>query len=149
MNRNIAASFALGVPTFAVVLGKRVRAGPRARALTARIAATKRRLLAGGVMREVEWRQKTGPIDVRGRQGVSTQMIDAFIEQRPALDRSRIDTNRADDTVLIVLDPLAIIDSDTFRWGDPPHTYSVKKVDGVIKDETTGTRYASEVTVIR
>ena len=47
-------------------------------------------------------------------------MIDAFIEQRPALDRSRIDTNRADDTVLIVLDPLAIIDSDTFRWGDPP-----------------------------
>ena len=144
---DVAASFALGVPTFAVVLGKRVRAGARARALTARIAATKRTLLAGGLLRSIQWRRKTGPIDVRGRQGVSTQMIDAFIEQRPALDRSRIDTNRADDTVLIVLDPVAIIDTDTFRWGD--HTYSVKKVDGIVQDEETGVRFASEVTVIR
>ena len=115
--------------------------------LTRSIAATKRRLLKGGLLQPIEWRRKTGPIDVRGRQGVSTTLIDALIEQRPALDRDRIDTERVDDTVLTILDPVAIIDSDTFRWGD--HTYSVKSIDGVIKDETTGTRYASEVTMIR
>ena len=117
--------------------------------LTRSIAATKRRLLKGGLLQPIEWLRKTGPIDVRGRQGVSTTLIDALIEQRPALDRDRIDTDRADDTVLTILDPLAITDSDLFRWGDPVETYSVKKVDGVIKDETTGTRYASEVTVVR
>ena len=119
----------------------------RADAITARVASTKRRLLAGGMLREVEWLRKTGPIDVRGRQAVSTTLIDAFIEQRPALDRDRIGTDRADDTVLTILEPLAIIDSDTFRWGD--NTYSVKKVSGLIKDETTGVRFSSEVTVIR
>ena len=147
MNRNIVAAFALGSPTFAVVLGKRVRAGARARALTARIAAVKKRLLYGGVMREVEWRRKTGPIDVRGRQGVSTTLIDALIEQRPGLERDRIATERVDDTVLTILDQLAIIDSDTFRWGE--HTYSVKAIDGLLQDEETGTRFFSTVTVIR
>ena len=78
---------------------------------------------------------------------MTTTLIDAFIEQRPALDRSTLDTERADDTVLTILDPLAITDEHFFRWGD--HTYRVKAVDGLIKDETTGTRYASEVTVIR
>ena len=116
-------------------------------AITRTIAATKRRLLAGGALREIEWLRKRGPIDVRGRQGVSTTLIDALIEQRPVLDRDRIATDRADNTVLTILEPVAIIDTDTFRWGD--HTYSVSKIDGVIKDETTGTRYASVVTVIR
>ena len=146
---NIAASFALGVPSFAVVLSKRVRVGPKARAITARIALLKRRLLTGGMMREIEWRQKAGPIDTRGRQGVSTTLIDAVIEQRPGLDHDRFTTERADNTVLIILDPVAIIDSDTFRWGDPPHTYSVKSVDGLLKDENDMTRYASEVVLIR
>ena len=146
---DVAASFALGVPSFAVVLGKRVRAGPKARALTARIAATKRRLLTGGALREVEWRRRTGEPDVRGRYAVTTTLIDAFIEQRPALDRSRIDTNRADNTVLTILDPLAIIDSDTFRWGDPPTTHKVSKIDGLLQDEDTGVRYSSEVTLTR
>ena len=146
---NIKASFALGVPSFAAVLGKRVRAGPKARALTARIAATKRRLLAGGVMREIEWLRKTGPIDVRGRQGVSTTLIDALIQQRPALDRDRGATDRDDDTVLTILDPLAILDSDTFRWGEPISTYSVSKVSGIVQDEDTGVRFFSVVTVIR
>ena len=118
-------------------------------AITARIAASKRRLLAGGVLQEVAWRRRTGEPDVRGRQAVTTTLIDALIEQRPALDRDRIHTDRADDTVLTILDPIAVMDTDTFRWGDPPDTYSVKKISGVIKDETTGTRYASEVTVIR
>ena len=121
----------------------------RADAITARVASTKRRLLAGGMLREIEWRQKAGPIDRRGRQGVSTTLIDAFIEQRPALDRDRIGTELADDTVLTILEPVAIIDSDTFRWGDPPHTYSVKAVDGLLQDEDTGIRFSSEVTVIR
>ena len=145
----IAASFALGVPSFSVVLGKRVRAGPKARALTARIAAVKKRLLYGGVMREIEWLRKTGPIDVRGRQGVSTTLIDAFIEQRSAVDRDRLSTDRADDTVLIILDQVAITDSDTFRWGDPPHTYSVKSIDGLLQNEITGVRFSSEVTLTR
>ena len=84
---------------------------------------------------------------MRGRYAVTTTLIDALIEQRPALDRDRIDTDRADDTVLTILDPLAIVDSDTFRWGD--HTYRVSKIDGVIKNESTGVRFSSEVTVIR
>ena len=118
-------------------------------ALTRTIAANKRRLLAGGVLQEVAWRRRTGEPDVRGRQSVSTTLIDAFIEQRPALDRDRIHTDRADDTVLTILDPLAITDTDTFRWGDPPDTYKVKKISGLVQDEETGTRYSSEVTVIR
>ena len=76
-------------------------------------------------------------------------MIDALIEQRPALDRSTIDTDRADNTVLIILDPVAITDTDTFRWGNPAHTYKVKAIDGVIQNEGTGVRFSSEVTVIR
>ena len=118
-------------------------------ALTARIAASKRRLLAGGALQPVEWLQRTGERDVRGRQAVTTTVLDAFIEQRPALDRSTLATDRADDTVLTILDPLAITDEHLFRWGDPPDTYSVKSVDGVIKNEDTGTRFFSEVTVIR
>ena len=143
---NIAAAFALGSPSFSAVLGKR-KNRPIDNALTARIAATKRRLLAGGLLQPVEWLRKAGPKDVRGRQGVSTTLIDALIEQRPALDRDRGATDRDDNTVLTILDPLAITDSDSFRWGE--HTYSVKKVDGVIQDEDTGVRFFSEVTVIR
>ena len=116
-------------------------------AITARIAQTKRRLLAGGVLQEVHWRRRTGEPDVRGRQSVSTTLIDALIEQRPALDRDRIHTDRADDTVLTILDPVAITDTDTFRWGE--HTYSVKKVTGLLQEEETGVRFSSEVTVIR
>ena len=117
--------------------------------LTRTVAATKRRMLAGGILQEVEWRRRTGEPDVRGRYAVTTTLIDALIEQRPALDRDRIATDRADDTVLTILDPVAIIDTDTFRWGDPPDTYSVKKVTGLIADEETGVRFSSEVTVIR
>ena len=49
--------------------------------------------------------------------------------------------------MLTILDPVAITDSDTFRWGE--HTYKVSKIDGVIKNESTGVRFSSEVTVIR
>ena len=121
----------------------------RADALTARITATKRRLLAGGVLQPVEWLRRTGEKDVRGRQAVTTTLIDAFIEQRPALERSTLSTERSDDTVLVIFDPLAITDEHLFRWGDPPDTYSVKKVDGVIENMDTGTRFFSEVTVVR
>ena len=116
-------------------------------AITRTIAQTKRRLLAGGVLQEVEWRRRTGEPDVRGRYAVSTTLIDALIEERPALDYDRFDTERADDTVLTILDPVAITDSDSFRWGD--NTYSVKKVDGIVQDEETGVRFSSEVTVLR
>ena len=117
-------------------------------AITARIAAAKRRLLDGGLLRPVDW-GIPGPPDVRGRKVYTYFMLDAFIDQRPALDRSTIDTDRADNTVLVILDPLSITDDHLFRWGDPLHVYSIKAIDGIVQDEETGTRYASEVTVIR
>ena len=105
-------------------------------------------LLTGGLLRSVQWHRRTGEKDVRGRQAVSVSLLDALIEQRPALNRneSRV-TERQDDTVLTILDPVAIKDTDLFRWGD--HTYKVSKVDGVIKNEVSGVRFSSEVTVIR
>ena len=117
-------------------------------ALTAKIAATKRRLLAGGVLQPVEWGVPGEP-DIRGRRIFTYSMLDALIEQRPALDRSTIDTDRADNTVLIILDPVAISDSHTFRWGDPPHVYKIKAVEGLLQNGETGVRFASEITVIR
>ena len=123
--------------------------GRVADALTARIAATKRRLLAGGLLRSVEWGVPTGEPDIRGRRTYEYSEIDALIDNRPALDRGGTSTERSDHTVLVIFDPVAITDEHTFRWGDPPHTYSVKAVEGLLKDEETGTRYASEITVIR
>ena len=118
-------------------------------ALTARIAATKRRLLDGGLLQEVEWGVPSGERDIRGRVTITYTPLYALIEERPALDRGTLDTDRADNTVLVVLDPVAIFDDQLFRFGDPIHTYSVKAVDGLLSDEEAGTRYASEVTVIR
>ena len=117
-------------------------------ALTVRIAAAKRRLLAGGVLQPVEW-GIPGERDVRGRRISTYSMLDALIEQRPALDRSTIDTDRADNTVLTILDPVAITDEHTFRWGDPPHVYKIKAVEGLLQNGETGTRFFSEVVVLR
>ena len=117
--------------------------------LTRAIAAKKRALLKGGLLQLVSWGVPVGERDERGRITYAYSDLDAFIEQRPALDRSTIDTDRSDDTVLTILDLLAITDEHLFRWGAPPHTYSVKAVDGIVQDEDNGTRYASEVTVIR
>ena len=117
--------------------------------LTRSIAATKRKLLKGGLLQPIEWGKPTGERDERGRVTYAYSDLDAFIEDRPALDRGTLDTDRADNTVLTILDPVAITDEHLFRWGDPLHVYKVKKIDGVIQDEETGTRYASEVTVIR
>ena len=120
-------------------------------AISARIAATKKRLLAGGLLQPVEWGVPGPHIrgNVRGRRIFTYTMIDAFIEDASALERDRIDTDRVDDTVLTILDPIAITDSDVFRYGDPPHVYKVKKIDGLLQNEITGVRYSSEVTVIR
>ena len=103
-------------------------------ALTARIAATKKRLLDGGVMQPVEW-GIPGPPDVRGRKVYTYFMLDAVIEHRPAsrpLDD--LSTERADNTVLVILDPLSITDDHLFRWGDPLHVYSIKSIDGIVQD---------------
>ena len=91
--------------------------------ITARIAAAKRTLLEGGLLREVEWGIPGEP-DIRGRRIFTYTPIDAFIEQRPSLDRGALSTERSDNTVLIILDPLAITDAHLFKWGDPPHVYS-------------------------
>ena len=130
----------------------------RAEAITARVAASKRRLLMGGMLRSIEWGIPDPPLDppdplyppdVYGRRTFTYTPLDALIEERPALDRKRLTTERADNTVLTILDPVAITDEHLFRWGDPPDTYSVKKIDGVIQDEETGTRFFSTVTVLR
>ena len=120
-------------------------------ALTGQIATAKRRLLEGGLLQEIEWGVVVpqDPPDPRGRKTYAFSPIDAFIEQRPALDRGALSTERADNTVVHILDPVAITDEDFFRFGDPVHTYSIKAIDGLLQDEETGTRYASEVTLIR
>ena len=66
-------------------------------ALTARIAAAKRRLKVGGVLQPVE-RGIPGERDERGRRTFTYTMLEAFIEDRPALDRGPLDTDRADNT---------------------------------------------------
>ena len=116
--------------------------------LTRGIATAKR--TTAQFLQPVEWLRKTGDKDERGRQAVTVTTIDALIEQRPQLDRaqSRV-TDRADDTVLTILQPLKITDADTFRWGNPAHVYKVSKIDGVVQNAETGVRFASEVTVIR
>ena len=147
---DVAISLTAGAPSLsagAVLLSPSDRTGPLANSLTRGVVSIKRTLLRGGLLRSVQWHRRTGEKDVRGRQAVSVSLLDALIEQRPALNRGTITTVRADDTVLTILDPVAIKDTDLFRWGD--HTYKVSKVDGVIKNETTGVRFSSEVTVIR
>ena len=67
--------------------------------LTRSISQTKRRLLKGGLLQPVEWRRRTGEPDVRGRYAVTTTLIYVLIEEHPELNRDRIDTERADDTV--------------------------------------------------
>ena len=105
-------------------------------------------LLQGGLLRSVQWLQRTGDKDERGRQAVTVKLLDAFIEKRDELDRGTPrSTDRIDATLLIILDPVKISDQDTFRWGG--HTYKVEKIDGVVKNEATGVRFSSEVTVIR
>lgn len=117
-------------------------------AITTRIAAAKRRLEDGGILHPVEW-GVPGERDIRGRRTFTYTTISAMIEQRPALDRDQFNTERTDDTVLVVLDPLAIKTEHTFRWGNPPHVYSIQSVDGIVQDETTGVRFSSEIVVIR
>ena len=118
-------------------------------ALGARLAATKRRLLAGGILQPVEWGVPTGEPDIRGRRTFTYSMLDALIEDRPALDRGGTSTERSDHTVLVIFDPVAILTEHQFRWGEPPHVYKIKAVEGLLKNAETGTRYASEITVIR
>ena len=140
-----------GAPSFSAGAGKLSpsdRTGPLANSLTRGVVSIKRTLLRGGLLRSVQWHQRTGEKDVRGRQNVSVTLLDVLIEQRPGLDRQGGGaTDRSDNTVLTVLDPVAIKDTNTFRWGG--HTYKVKKIDGVVKNEVTGVRFSSEVTVIR
>ena len=108
-------------------------------------------LLEGGLLQEVELGVVVpqDPPDPRGRKVYAFSPLYALIEQRPALDRGTLDTDRADNTVVVILEPVSISTAHLFRWGEEPHTYSVKAVDGILQDEDTGTRYASEVTVIR
>ena len=129
-------------------------AGRFAGALIARIRSTKSRLLEGGLLREVEWGVvvPVTPPDIpdpRGRKTFTYSTLDVLIEQRPGLDRASSATDRDDNTVLIILDPVAISDTDTFRFGDPIHVYKVKKIDGLLQDAEAGTRFFTEVTVIR
>ena len=120
-------------------------------AITARIAATRRRLLAGGLLVEIEWGVPGPRIRryLRGRRSVTWATLFAYVQAGQALGRDRLSTDRSDDILLVILEPVAITDSDIFRWGDPPDTYSVKSVSGLIADAETGVRFSSEVVVIR
>ena len=106
-------------------------------ALTGRVATAKKRLLDGGMLQEVEWGVVGPARPTVTRDGAATlhayTPLDALIEQRPARGpgNARVPT-ASDDTVLSIFDPLAITDEHLFRWGDPPHTYSVKAVDGIV-----------------
>ena len=117
--------------------------------LTSRIAVAKQHLLEGGLLQAVSWGVPVGERDERGRITYSYSDLDAFIEDRPALDRAAIDTDRSDEIVVIILDPVAIDDEDLFRFGNPIHVYKIKAIDGLIADELTGTRYSSEMILIR
>ena len=117
--------------------------------LTARIEAAKAWLLAGGLLQEVEWGVPSGDRDERGRVTITYTTIDAFIEQRHELDRGAASTERADNIVLHILDPVAINDNHLFRFGDPLHVHGIKEINGLLSDEEAGTRYQSEVVLIR
>ena len=101
-------------------------------ALTARVATTKRRLLAGGLLLDIEI-GTPGARDNRGRPGATTwEPAVAYIEDITALDRaSALTTDRNDNTVVIILDPTAIKDSQLLRWGTPLKTFLIKAIDGV------------------
>ena len=78
--------------------------------LTRSIAQTKRRLVKGGLLQPVEWGTVVPVVppdrpDPRGRKTYAWSDLDALIEERPGLDRKRVSTERADDTVLTILDP--------------------------------------------
>ena len=64
------------------------------KALTRSIAATKRRLVKGGLLQPIEWGVPGEP-DVRGRRTYAYTPLDALIEERPALDRGRVYSERA------------------------------------------------------
>ena len=113
-------------------------------AISERIAATKKRLLEGGLLQEIEWGVPVGERDERGRITYSYSDLDAYIEQRTALDRSTTSTDRSDEIVVIILDPVAITDEHLFRWGGsplgalivrPPHVFKVKAIDGLLQNE--------------
>ena len=120
-------------------------------AITARIAATRRRLLAGGLLQPVEWGVPGPRIlgDKYGGRSITWAPLDAYIESRQALDRDRLTTHRVDDILLVFLEPLAIKDNHLFRFGDPIRNYSVKSISGLLQDEDAGIRYSTEVVLIR
>ena len=115
--------------------------------LTQGITQIKSTLKNGGLLRPVEWLRRTGEVDVRGRQDVSVTLLDVFIESEVSLDRATIDTDRADRIKLLILEPVAVKDTDLFRWGD--HSHKVESVTGVLENESTGVRFSSEVVLIR
>ena len=102
---------------------------------TARIASAKRRASRSGWIATVissgggEQARKTC---AGGGCFTYSDVSTCSLEQRPALDRGASNTDREDNTVLIILDPVAITDEHLFRWGDPPHVrYKIKAVDRV------------------
>ena len=115
--------------------------------LTAGIATAKRALSSGGLLQPVTWERRSGEHDMYGRQAVTTSTLMVLIEDREGITRAEREIERADRTVLTILEPVAVQDTDTFTWGGKTH--AVAHLEGVVEDETTGTRFSTEVTVIR
>ena len=86
--------------------------------LTARIEAAKAWLLAGGLLQEVEWGVPSGDRDERGRVTITYTPIDAFIEQRPALDRGAASAPKRADNIRCSTSstPWRSTDEHTFRF---------------------------------
>ena len=117
------------------------------------LLATKRRLLEGGLLQEVELGVVVpqDPPDPRGRKVYAFSPLDALIEQRPSAGPGgTLDTDRADNTVLVIFDPAGNHRRTSFQVGRTDRTSTrLRRLTGSWQDEETGTRYASEVTVIR
>ena len=103
-------------------------------AITERIAATKRRLLEGGRVAARSSGAYPASPDMRGRRVFT--YYDARRADRAAAQRStvarRFSTDRADNTVLTILDPLSITDEHIFSGGAIRFTsYKIKAIDGI------------------
>ena len=105
-------------------------------ALTARIAAAKRRLLDGGLLQEVEW----GVVPAVGERTNAGAITYAYSDRLTrssnsapswTVGRHQTPKDLMNSRAPVILDPVAINDDQLFRFGDPLHTYSIKAINGL------------------
>ena len=97
--------------------------------ITRQLRAAKHRFTERGLNALIEW----------NRPGRRPSRLDGFIEEKPL-------PGGGTATVVLVLDPVAIDDTHTFRWGRPGIVYEIVEIAGLVQDEALGTRHYSQVT---